>query len=298
MASDSADDGGVEPPGCGKQMCLIVRRRAKTLSPLNMTLTSNLPYNISNACINGSLPISHRSTKVLCQMCHQVFHLTHYCPCRTPETPSSPSFRYFPHSYNQHVQCTQLSAQCKANIRIINDSIRALRLSGWYYEQPLDWQGAKELLKDASVGAFLLRNSTDKNFIFSLSVQTEKGPTSVRLHFDSGYFRLDCDRSLAMYMPRFRGVVDLIQHYCREGSRGSNANAVWVDLEGCPHSQILLKQPVMKKPSRLQHLARLAIHNAIDSNPLTPKLWNAPKHRLLPLPSSLLKYLDEYPYSV
>lgn len=99
-------------------------------------------------------------------------------------------------------------------------------------------------------------------------------------------------------MPRFRGVVELIQHYIREGAKGSSGSTVWVDLEGCPHSKVFLKHPVRKKPPSLQHAARLAIHKALDSNPLTPKLWNAPRHRHLPLPSTLLQYLHEYPYSV
>lgn len=53
----------------------------------------------------------------------------------------------------------------------------------------LSLQGARTLLKDASVGAFVIRDSGDRNFIFSLSVQTERGPTSVRLHFEEGFFR-------------------------------------------------------------------------------------------------------------
>lgn len=53
------------------------------------------------------------------------------------------------------------------------------------------FQAAQTLLKDASVGAFVIRDSGDRKFIFSLSVQTERGPTSVRLHFEDGYFRYD-----------------------------------------------------------------------------------------------------------
>lgn len=53
----------------------------------------------------------------------------------------------------------------------------------------LSLQGARCLLKEASVGAFVIRDSGDRNYIFSLSVQTERGPTSVRLHYECGYFR-------------------------------------------------------------------------------------------------------------
>lgn len=108
------------------------------------------------------------------------------------------------------------------------------------------------------------------------------------------FYRLDCDRPLARYMPRFRCVVELVEHYRRVGQTGT----VWVDRDGCPHSPVLLKTPLRKSPPSLLHCARLAVHKALDSNPLTPKLWSAPKHRLLPLPSRLIDYLGEYPYSV
>lgn len=98
-------------------------------------------------------------------------------------------------------------------------------------------------------------------------------------------------------MPRFRCVVDLVQHYMRVGKKNV-AGTVWVDREGCPHSPVLLKSPLRKSPPSLLHAARLAVHKALDSNPLTPKLWSAPKHRLLPLPPTLIDYLGEYPYSI
>lgn len=109
--------------------------------------------------------------------------------------------------------------------------------------------------------------------------------------------RLDCEKLLAKYMPRFRCVVDLVQHYMRVGKKNV-AGTVWVDREGCPHSPVLLKSPLRKSPPSLLHAARLAVHKALDSNPLTPKLWSAPKHRLLPLPPTLIDYLGEYPYSI
>lgn len=112
------------------------------------------------------------------------------------------------------------------------------------------------------------------------------------------YFRLDCDVPLAKYIPRFRCVVELVQHYTRVGEARNAAGTVWVDREGCPHSPVLLRNPMRKSPPTLMQAARLAIHKAIDTNPLTPRLWSAPKHRLLPLPPSLIDYLGEYPYSI
>lgn len=99
-------------------------------------------------------------------------------------------------------------------------------------------------------------------------------------------------------MPRFRGVVELVQYYRREGASSPVEGTIWVDLEGFTHSKVFLKKPLRSEPLSLKHAARLVIHKNLDSNPLTPKLWTAPKHRLLPLPKSLINYLDEYPHSV
>ncbi|XP_075973279.1 suppressor of cytokine signaling 2-like isoform X1 [Anticarsia gemmatalis] len=280
-------------------MCLIERREA-TIYPLNMTLTARLSP--QNACVEVGVPLNSWST-ACCPNCRHELRVS-LAPsagkCTGPHTPPPYMIQptYLPQTPLYATPSAPLIQTSPYNeeLRRLADTLRALRLSGWYYGS-LDWQGARTLLKDASVGAFVIRDSGDRNFIFSLSVQTERGPTSVRLHYEQGFFRLDCDRPLARYMPRFRCVVELVQHYTRVGER-SAAGTVWVDREGCPHSPVMLKLPLRKSPPSLLHCARLAVHRSLDSNPLTPKLWCAPKHRLLPLPSTLIDYLGEYPYSI
>lgn len=286
-------------------MCLVDRREAIPCS-LNMTViaTKLLP---KNACVEVGVPLNSWSTGVACcPNCSHELRVSVACSkahaqsAVTTIIPVTPPFTlqptYLPHSPLYTPPSPLIPPPYNDELRRLADTLRALRLSGWYYGN-LDWQGARNLLKEASVGTFLIRDSGDRNFIFSLSVQTERGPTSVRLHYEHGYFRLDCDLPLAKYMPRFRCVVELVQHYARVGDRGP-AGTVWVDREGCPHSPVLLRTPLKKAPPTLLHAARLAIHKVLDSNPLTPKLWCAPKHRLLPLPPILIDYLGEYPYSM
>ncbi|CAH0750996.1 unnamed protein product [Diatraea saccharalis] len=248
---------------------------------------------LPDACVE--VPIS--SWSGACPNCrHELRVSLAACPGkRQPHTPLTPPFTV---SHTYFTPYTTTLPPLDDSLRRLDETYRALRLSGWYYGR-LDWQGARSLLKDASVGAFLIRNSGDSNFIFALSVQTDRGPTSVRLHFEEGFFRLDCDRLQVRCMPRFRCVVELIQHYTRETREGQRGvGTVWVDRDGCPHSPVLLSTPLRKEPPSLMHAARLAVHRTLDSNPLKPKLWCAPKHRLLPLPSTLIDYLGEYPYSV
>lgn len=192
-------------------------------------------------------------------------------------------------------------AKPEAELQQLSDTVRALHQSGWFYEG-ISFQESHELLKDTNVGTFLVRNSTNPRFLFSLSVQTERGPTSVRLHYTNGYFRLDAQAHLQGVMPAFPNVIDLIQHYIQEFKKYSrNPNMqVWVDNQGKWYSSIRIETPLKKReePPSLKHLSRLAIHKAIQSSgkPRIPLL--PPPYKQLELPSSLISYLGEYPHPI
>ena len=78
------------------------------------------------------------------------------------------------------------------------------------------------------MGTFLVRDSADPRYLYALSIQTERGPTSVRIHYTEGCFRLDADSLLAERLPKFRSVPDLIDFYvcqwkrCREHGQVSH----------------------------------------------------------------------------
>lgn len=176
-------------------------------------------------------------------------------------------------------------------------TLNALRTSGWYYEG-LSWQESQEALQSTSPGTFLVRDSSDPRFLFSLSVQTDRGPTSIRLHYICGQFRLDAEPRLAPLMPLFECVVKLVEYYialtkdsrkCRKVSR--DKEQVWVDARGHLYSHILLTSPLYKKQQRpsLQHLARLAINKQVQAA--------AADVSRLPLPMPMIDYLKEYPYT-
>lgn len=107
---------------------------------------------------------------------------------------------------------TAASDRPETELQRLSDTVRQLRESGWYHEG-LGYQQSVELLKDTTPGTFLVRDSSDPHFLFSLSVQTKRGPTSVRLHYVEGLFRLDAQPHLAPVMPMFPSVLDLVQHY-------------------------------------------------------------------------------------
>lgn len=76
-----------------------------------------------------------------------------------------------------------------------------------------------EILESAQPGAFIIRDSADPRFLYSLSVQTERGPTSVRLTYRNGKFSLDADEKLAELLPKFDSVIRLIEHYVNGGTK-------------------------------------------------------------------------------
>lgn len=143
------------------------------------------------------------------------------------------------------------------------------------------------------MGTFLVRDSMDPRYLFSLSVQTERGPTSVRLFYANGYFRFDAQTHLQPVMPHFSCVVELVQHYVTQSKQRRNDAIVWVDPRGKLYSSIVLDEPLRKQdaPNNLKHLARLTVNRALQPSTKT-------KIVELELPMSLKAYLAEYPYSV
>ncbi|XP_043492182.1 uncharacterized protein LOC122517717 [Polistes fuscatus] len=160
-----------------------------------------------------------------------------------------------------------------------------LRACGWYHEG-LSWQQSEILLKNVAIGRWLMRDSSDSRFIFAVSVQTERGPTSVRMRHVNG-FRLDADPSLISAIPCFDCPIRLLEYYI-EYSKRKNKNErrreVWVDYSGLLYGQIYLAEPLVKEVRSLSHLARLAIN----------------KHKLptYNLPSFVRNYVQQYPYTI
>lgn len=186
----------------------------------------------------------------------------------------------------------------EADLKRLTDIVRALRLSDWYYEG-ISYQQSQELLKDKTIGTFLVRESSDPNYLFSLSVQTERGPTSVRLHYVSGYFRLDAQSHIQSTMPLFPSVIELIEYYVAQCKAMCGAQ-VWVDAKGKVYSSIFLDKPLRRAETApsLKHLSRMAVHKAIQKSgrPKLPLL--PPAYTQLELPKSVTNYLAEYPYSI
>merc|ERR1711915_1018585 len=84
-----------------------------------------------------------------------------------------------------------------------------------YYHGPMSWQESSQLLNNSEEGTFLVRDSSDPRFMYSLSFQRAKneGPTSVRIGLQDGRWSLDSDKTIRHLMPSFSNLNMLIEYY-------------------------------------------------------------------------------------
>ncbi|XP_013802767.1 suppressor of cytokine signaling 1-like [Apteryx mantelli] len=72
---------------------------------------------------------------------------------------------------------------------VLERSLNILQASDFYWG-PLSVGEAHAKLQREPVGTYLVRDSSQGNYLFSLSVRMPTGPVSLRISFQEGYFRL------------------------------------------------------------------------------------------------------------
>lgn len=167
----------------------------------------------------------------------------------------------------------------------IESTVEALKQSGFYWGG-ITSQQAKALLKDASVGSFLVRDSADQRYLFTLTLKTSVGVTSVRIAMQKAMFRLDAGSS-EVRTPSFESVVHLIHYYmqvARNIRSMINSQGKTTKDTG---SSLLLIYPLYKEISPLKHLCRRIVNRCVIRPERVPELA---------LPSKLQIYLRHYPY--
>jgi len=149
------------------------------------------------------------------------------------------------------------SEQRIIDLLTVKAALSVLRESCWYWGN-ISGEKAKEVLKGSSPGTFLLRDSSDQRFLFSMTVMTHQGPTSVRLVFSRGCFRVE---SSGLISPRSPCVVSLI--YRMSQLSKSKVKPIQENKQVTGDSRNndgLLKKPLYSKVPDLKHFARLAVN--------------------------------------
>lgn len=207
------------------------------------------------------------------------------------------------------------------DLRCLVENDRQLELCGYYYGS-LSWLDASHLLRQCRVGTFLVRDSEHGSYLYTLSVQTRKGPTSCRIEYAGGHFRLDSSKDLLHKMPRFDSVISLVDFYVRlpRYLPPKNCNkAVWLDMdeENTLDVPVQIYRPLYRQARSLQHMCRVAVARAVDdmwggdllqgsvlpckpfrtdpANTLQKALERDAQYKQLP--TIIKEYLSQYPYS-
>lgn len=160
-------------------------------------------------------------------------------------------------------------------------------VSGWYWGS-LTANEAKEILQDASEGTFLVRDSSQRDYLFTISAKTSAGPTNLRIEYKHGKFKLDSVVLVKPKLKQFDSVVHLVEHYVQLSRTSDKAPSNSQPSATPPNGtvQLLLTKPVYTATPALQHLCRIAI------NRTTRQVQD------LPLPNRLKDYLTDYTYNV
>lgn len=168
--------------------------------------------------------------------------------------------------------------------RSFTQLLERLSESGLYWKD-LGKEQAEYLLRGAIVGAFLLRDSSHPQYLFTLTFKTLSGVTNIRIVMEDGRYKLEAYDSKKTSIPSFETVLMLISYYVKLSRKISEQIRVQ-DVERT--GQLHLTKPFYKKVCSLQHLCRRTINQSLKSGSIIQ----------LPIPEKTKIYLSHYPYPV
>lgn len=160
-----------------------------------------------------------------------------------------------------------------------------LLLQCGFYQGKVSSDEASSILSSKPVGTFFLRDSSNPNYLLSLSFKTTRGPTSIRILFQDELFSLETDlpQDHLKTIPRCNSILRLIQHFVQN----PNKNTLEESSGRCD-TPLFLQSPFLTSAPSLAHLARLKVNKYMDNSNI----------KQLNLDSSIEDYLKQYPYCV
>ncbi|XP_053391671.1 suppressor of cytokine signaling 2-like [Mercenaria mercenaria] len=165
--------------------------------------------------------------------------------------------------------------------------------SGCFYHPNIGSTEAKMILKSCPVGTFLVRDSSDSKYLYTISVKTKRGPTSIRICYEHGRFSLDADEKSKSQMPKFSSLLELTDYYIRKSKGKKSEQCRFLDKTGKKDLPIVMSKPKLNEVPSLRHLARTLINRSL---PATSSSGISSLVEDLPLPKPLRSYLKDYPF--
>uniref|UniRef100_UPI00358FC9C5 suppressor of cytokine signaling 2-like isoform X2 n=1 Tax=Myxine glutinosa TaxID=7769 RepID=UPI00358FC9C5 len=203
---------------------------------------------------------------------------------------------------------------------------RQLILSGFYWGA-LSAEEAHNILSCCAPGTFLIRDSAHPAFLFALSLKTELGATNIRISGGVQGYRLDSHPLVKPKLFTFPSCLALVEFYSLAGqgkhllrhcgrkevksrtegnlqgwndhdvectrreqevsTEGQDGDASHVDVlteDSTTGFRLCFNRPFYHAAPSLKHLCRIAINR------------DATYPSSLPLPKSLISFLEEYPF--
>ncbi|XP_043930464.1 suppressor of cytokine signaling 1-like [Protopterus annectens] len=155
---------------------------------------------------------------------------------------------------------------------IVERCVQTLQVSGFYWG-PLPMKEAHDKLKEEPMGTFLVRDSSQGNHLFSLSVKTETGPFSLRVNFKDRAFWLENHSSDCL--------VRLLE-ICVEKTRTTPL---------CCNEGIRVSFSKPLRRSRIPDLQELCRKRIVTE-------CGIERVKALPIQPALRKYIEKFPFKI
>ena len=194
--------------------------------------------------------------------------------------------------------CQVYGLTCTDDLHNIMHSWAQLQHCGFYYPAMTSEEAISDL-NNCLVGTFLLRQSSNPQFLITLSFRTSRGSTNVRIAYADGLFHLDCREQSRPRMPTSDSVIGLVQAYVDKWKSGKPG--LLHELSGRKDTVIQLVRPRLKSSLSLKHLCRKRLVCLLRRGSfLLPhsSIWGHPLMLKHSLPPVLVEYIMQYPYVV
>uniref|UniRef100_A0A8D8E8B8 Suppressor of cytokine signaling 7 n=2 Tax=Culex pipiens TaxID=7175 RepID=A0A8D8E8B8_CULPI len=175
-------------------------------------------------------------------------------------------------------QCIRTPLKNESHVMDFTASIDKVKECGWYWG-PISSEGAEKILSNEPDGSFLVRDSSDDHYIFSLTFKLNGSVRHVRIDQDQGAFSFG---SCAKF--KSHTIMEFIDNAVEHSRSGRYLFFLHRRPEHGP-LRVQLTKPVsrFKHVQSLQHLCRFVIHKTIIRKDLI---------QMLPLPRRILDYLN------
>ncbi|XP_030592006.1 suppressor of cytokine signaling 3a [Archocentrus centrarchus] len=144
---------------------------------------------------------------------------------------------------------------CNNQYQMVLSTLQKLQESGFYWST-ITGRDANTMLANEKVGTFLIRDSSDNQHLFTLSVKTASGTKNLRIECDMNSFYLQTDPKNIQSVPHFDCVLKLVNFYMGQNKGNIHSGNIYYIYSSGQKIPLELIKPLSYCLSTLQHLCR------------------------------------------